>query len=104
MTNKFIFWKGYSKESKYTALDKINEIINNSGDVVDVKQFSDISISLKIELEEQKIEKLYSDLQNYIEMDELDNLESSSIRERIIFLNISFSLGKGNLEVAVPYV
>ncbi|WP_274474570.1 hypothetical protein [Mangrovimonas aestuarii] len=104
MANKYIFWKGYSKESKYTALEKINEIINNSGDVVDVKQFSDLSMSLKIELEEQKIDKLYLDLQNYIEMDDFDKLDSSSIRERTIFLNISFSLGKGNLEVAVPHV
>ena len=104
MANKFIFWKGYSKESKYKVLDKINQIINNSGDLVDIKQFSGISMSLKIELEERKIEKLYLDLKSYIEMDEFDILESYSTSERTIFLNISFSLGKGNVEVTVPYV
>ncbi|PXX25717.1 hypothetical protein [Arenibacter sp. ARW7G5Y1] len=104
MANKIIFWKGYSKESRYETLDKINQIINRSGDVVDVKQFSDISMSLRIEVEEQKIEKLYLDLKNYIELDDFDILESSTNSERTIFLNISFSLGKGNIEVAVPYV
>lgn len=52
MAKEFLFWKGYCKESRYTALDKINRIVNNSGDVVDVKQFSDVSMSLRIELEE----------------------------------------------------
>jgi len=48
------------------------------------------------------MEKLYLDLKNYIEMDGFDDLESSSICERTNFLNISFSSGKGNVQVAVP--
>ncbi|MBD0833124.1 hypothetical protein [Aestuariibaculum sediminum] len=104
MAKKFIFWKGYCKASKFIALDKINHIISISGDIVDIKQFSDISISLKIEIEEQKIDTLYASLKTYIEIDEFDTMNSNSNKERTIFLNISFSSGKGDVKVDVPYV
>ncbi|MBD0825224.1 hypothetical protein [Aestuariibaculum marinum] len=104
MAKKFIFWKGYCNESKFIALDKINRIINNYGDIVDIKQFSDISITLKVELEELQIDRLYSDLKDYIKLDEFENMNSKSTRERTIFINISFASAKGNVKIEVPYV
>lgn len=104
MAKKFIFWKAFCNESKFVALDKINQIIDIYGDVVDVKQFSDVSMSLRIELPENTIDTLYLDLKTYIELEAFEKLESKSTRERTVFLNISFALGEGNAKVAVHYV
>ena len=52
---KSIFWTGYSNQNRLIALHKIEEIISQFGYITDAKQFSDISIMLKIELPENMI-------------------------------------------------
>ena len=53
-----IFWTGYSNDERHAAINKIKCVVSKYGDVVDFKLFSDISLNMKIEIDESKINKL----------------------------------------------
>ena len=53
-----IFWTGYSNDERHTAINKIQSVVSKYGDLVDFKLFSDISLSMTIEIEEFKIENM----------------------------------------------
>lgn len=99
-----IFWTGYSHDERHTAINTLKHIVSKYGDIVDFNLFSDISISIKIEIEEFKIDELYKDLCSFIGMDKFKSLNSTAKKERTIYLNVTFSLASGNLKIEVPSV
>ncbi len=99
-----IFWTGFSDDERHFAIDKIQRVVSKYGDVVDVHLFSDISLSMTIEIEEFKIDKLYDELTKIIGVQKPEYLNSISKKERTIYLNITFSKGTGNLRIEVPSV
>ena len=101
---KIIFWKGYSKEKRHTSIDTIKNIVAKYGDLVDFKFFSDISLTMVIEIEEFKIDNLYSELGKNIEIENFQYLNSTSMKERTVFLNITFSKSTGNLNIETPSI
>ena len=64
-----IFWTGYSNNERAIAIAQIERVINTVGYITDFKLFSDTSISIKIELEEFNINKLYEDLKMNLSLD-----------------------------------
>ena len=66
--------------------------------------FSDISIAIKIELEEHHIDKLFFDLKQYMSLKEFAEMNSVSKEERYIFLNVTFTKGTGDLRIEIPSV
>ncbi len=92
-----IFWTGYCDTDRIAAISELEQIIGKYGDITDFKEFSDISLSLKIELEESKIDGLYRALTNYMNLNESSEMNSLSSCERTIFINITFTSGRGNL-------
>ena len=101
---KRIFWTGYCNKERTTAIYEIEKILSNYGFVTDFRRFSDISISMTIEIEELKIDQLYSDLKKYLSLNSFEKLNSDSNNECIIYLNTSFVKGTGNLIIEVPSV
>ena len=99
-----IFWTGFSHDERHSAIDKIQSVVSQYGDVVDVHLFSDISLSMAIEIEEFKIDKLYDGLTKIIGIQKPEYLNSISKKERTIYLNITFVNGTGNLKIEVPSV
>ncbi len=99
-----IFWTGFSDDERHAAIDKIQNVISKYGDVVDFHLFSDISISMTIEIDEFKIDKLYDELTKIIGVQQFEYLNSTSKAERKVYLNISFAKGTGNLKIEVPSV
>lgn len=99
-----IFWSGYCSSNRVVAINEIEKIVNKFGWITDFKQYSDISMMIKIEIEEQKIDDLFSILGEYLILNNFDKLNSSSLIERVIFLNIIFTKGKGDLRVEIPSV
>ena len=99
-----LFWTGYSNDERHSAINKIQSIVSKYGDLVDFHLFSDISLSMKIEIEELKINKLYDELSHNIGIDKFEYLNSIAKRERTVYLNITFSKGTGNLKIEVPSV
>jgi hypothetical protein len=99
-----IFWTGFSDNERHSAINKIQSVVSKYGDVVDVHFFSDISLSMTIEIEELKIDKLYDELTKIMGVQKSEFLNSISKKERTIYLNITFSKGKGDLRIEVPSV
>lgn len=99
-----IFWTGYCNYERVVAISEIEKIINNYGYISDFKHFSDISLSIKIELEELNIDKLFNALNDFMNINDFEKINSSSNRERIIFLNVTFVKGTGNLRIEIPAI
>jgi hypothetical protein len=99
-----IFWVGYSNYERSQSIIDIERIINSLGYITDFKHYSDLAISITIEIEEHKIDILYKKLKNSIMMDAFDCLNSIADTERTIFLNVSFLTGHGDLKIEVPAV
>lgn len=99
-----IFLTGYSNDERHSSMHIIQSVIAKHGNIVDFKFFSDISVTIVIEIEELKIDKLYDELKNNLVVDHFEYLNSLSKQERTVYLNISFTQGTGNLNVPVPAV
>lgn len=99
-----IFWRGFSDDERHSAVDKIQSVVSKYGDVVDVHLFSDISLSVTIEIEEFKIDKLFNELTQIIGVQKSEYLNSISKKKRTIYLNITFTKGTSDLKIDVPSV
>lgn len=99
-----IFWTAFSNDERHSAINKIQNMVSKYGDIVDVHFFSDISLSLTVEIEEFKIDKLYDELTKITVIQKPDYLNSISKIERTIYLNITFTKGTGNLKIEIPSV
>lgn len=99
-----IFWTGFSHDERHAAIHNIQQVISVYGDIIDVHLFSDISLSLTIEIEEFKMDKLYDELSKMIRMQNTAPFNSTSTKERTVYLSITFAKGTGNLKIDVPAV
>jgi hypothetical protein len=99
-----IFWTAYSKQDKTNGMLEVQEIVNNYGFIIDFKQFSDISMVIHVEIEEFKICKLFAALSKCVTVDNFQNTDSDSQRERNLFIHINFVKGTGDLRVEIPAI
>jgi len=101
---KRFYWTGISKDDRIKAIDEITGIIDKYGIILNSTRFSDLSLSLVIEIEEFKVKDLYDTLKPImaIEVDD-NNLSGSNINCKIFF-NITFAKGTGNLKIELPNV
>ena len=99
-----IFWTGYSYDERHSSMIAIQGVVAKYGDIVDINLFSDISLTMRIEIDEFKIDGLYDELSAIMGMDKFEKLHSISKKERTVYMNISFTRGTGNLIIEVPSV
>ena len=100
-----IFWTGYCGQKRMIAIKEIEKIVSDSdGFIIDFKQFSDVSLSLNIEIEELYIDELFLALRSYMTLDDAEELNSSSNRECTVWLNVTFTQGTGDLMIEIPTV
>jgi len=99
-----IFWKGFSNDERLSSITTIKELIARYGDIVDFKLFSDVSLTVVIEIGAFNIDKLYNELAENIGMDKFDYLHSIARKEMTVYLNITFTKGTGDLIIEVPAV
>ncbi|MDR6561151.1 MULTISPECIES: hypothetical protein [unclassified Arcicella] len=101
---KKYYWTGICNENRNTGISIIQECINKYGFITDYKFFSDISMSMFIEINESLINTLYADLSKTIII--IDHIEANSDAtiECLILFNITFSKGTGNMKVEIPAV
>jgi hypothetical protein len=99
-----IYWTGICSKERTQAIAQISTIVNNHGFFSEFKLFSDVSLSMIIEIEERKVNALYDELGNYLTLNDFPAVHSNSAKERIILFNITFTRGTGNVEREVPAV
>lgn len=99
-----IYWTGICGKTRNQAISEISAIINRHGSITDFNMFSDLSLSLLIEIEERKIEALYEEMREYLNVDNFTLVSSNSVKERTILFSINFSQGTGDFLIEVPSV
>ena len=97
-----IFWTAYSHEERHLAINTIQNMVSKYGDIIGFKTFSDISLTITIEIEESKVDLLYDELRDHIIIDKFDFLNSTSLSERTLYLNITFAKGTGDRRIEIP--
>lgn len=104
---KKLNWQAYSVNDRNETIEKVKEAISrNDGYILNFNMFSDLALSLHIEIEENRIIDLHSALKGIIKLSDIDveKILGTSRKEWFVFLNISFSKGKGELKTKVPAV
>lgn len=100
--NRF-FLTAYCPLERTAGISELELIIGKYGFLTDFKIFSDISISMIIEMEEGKVGDLYADLKNLTSLHDFES-PGRSPRECLVFLNVTFTRGSGDLRIDVPDV
>ena len=101
---KQFYWKGYGYAERHSIINQIENIINQNAYIDDFHMFSDVAISLKINVEERYLVSLHKELSGIIQLPELTVNELHSSVECTVFLNLTFSHATGNLKIEVPAV
>lgn len=100
-------WRAYTSKDRLEVLEEVKRLVmTSSGYIVNFQAFSDLALSLSIQIEEKGIPDLWQALSSVLEVSdtELNHLNPNSESEWLIFIHISFTRGKGNLETIVPEV
>ena len=106
MKNK-LNWEVFTNQERNNAIEDLKRIISsNGGFILNSNFFSDLALSLTIEIEERKIEDLHDALSRVVTISELGNskFDKESEKEWWLFLNINFTKGKGDLKINIPEV
>lgn len=99
-----IFWTGYSNGERHEIILQVKQTVAAYGDLVDFKLFSDIAIGLTIEIKERTVSALYHRLKAHLLLDDYNDAPSASDKERVIYLNITFTRSTGDLRIEMPSV
>jgi len=100
-------WQAWSSGGRHQTIDEIkNAISRNDAWIQNYNMFPDVALGLAIVIEESKIFDLLQELNNILSISGSlpENPNSGSINEWLIFMNISFSKGKGDLRINVSEV
>lgn len=98
---KKLNWDAFSSHKRIVAIEEIKQVINkNGGYIINFQMFSDLAMSLSIEIEEKQILVLHTELQKIISLAALGStiIDQNSKKEWMILMNISFSDGSGNMK------
>lgn len=100
-------WRAYAAGERNAVINDVKDILlDNGGYLLNFQPFSDLALSLTIEIEEKDIPAMFQALKSKLNLDNVkpDHLNQTSSDEWWIFLHISFIEGKGKLETIVPEV
>ncbi len=99
---KTIRWEGICKKNRIQAISDITLLINRYGSILSFRKFSDLALSMIVEVEPGKIIPLHQELGRITDLEGTLPGDSEEPGQVTIFLNITFSKGTGDLEIEVP--
>jgi len=98
------YWIGICPAERIKSISEITGIADRYATILNFQKFSDISLSLMMETEECRLAGLLKDLKAILFIEGAEAIPSDSMKTCLVFLNISFTEGTGNLEVPVPEI
>ena len=104
---KKLNWQLFSQGDRNLIIETIKSVISkNDGYIINFNMFSDLALTLSVEIEENKIQKLHRALSLVVNVSklELHTINLASKKECLLFMNISFGIGKGELKQEIPEV
>jgi hypothetical protein len=99
---KRFYWNGISIDERTKAISEITILVDKYAAISNFQRFSDISLSLVLEIEECKINDLYVDLDKIMIIDGFNPNITDSTADCIILFSITFSKSTGDLTIEVP--
>jgi len=96
------YWTANSFHERISAINELTRIIDHCATILNFQRFSDLSMSLTIELEERSLHALYSELSKILFIDGYKEISNSSSKEILLLINITFAKGTGDLVIEVP--
>jgi hypothetical protein len=100
---KTIYWNGFSNNDRHSVISDISLIISNYGLIANFLRSSDMSLGLSIEIEEMKVEKLYHELEEKLQLSgKWDEIDPQSHLECLVLLHLTFINNTSDLEIANP--
>ena len=100
-------WELFSNQERHYTIQGIKKSITDShGSILNFEMYSDVSLSINIEINECDIINLHTELALIGHLSGIDetSINKQSPREWIIFLNVTFVKGEGKLRSEVPEV
>ena len=104
---RILSWQLYSNRERNSVINLIKQAIDdNDGCILNFNMFSDLAMTLSVEISEHMIQSLYTSLSQVANIAPIEgqDLDLSSKKECTIFMNISFGSGKGSLKQDIPEV
>jgi hypothetical protein len=101
------FWEGFTNVERLEAISEIQKVIsNNGGSIINFNRFSDMALSLMLEVEANKVIALYEALNKFMTVSGLPEgyQNENTIQDIKVFFNITFGQSTGNLIIEVPQV
>ncbi len=98
-----VFWSAIGHGERIQVIQSCEKIISEYGYILEFKQFSDLGLSLHIEIDSNKIQSLYQALKPALRLDAFDFKEVNE-KTSTVYINISFADGHGDLKTEVPAV
>ena len=101
-----LYWKASANDDRTQIIEKVKKLISqHDGYIAHFNLFSDLALSLCIEIEEKQIAGFHEDLKDFLVINEIESdLNPHSIHEWWVFMNISFAQGSGKLKRGIPHV
>jgi hypothetical protein len=96
------YWSGISNDERIKAISEITYIVDRYATILNFQRFSDVSLSLILELEECNLNDLQISLNKIMSIENIDTNLSDSKTDCIVLLNITFTKGSGDLEIGEP--
>jgi hypothetical protein len=98
------YWTAISHEERIQAISDITRIVDRHAIVLNFQRFSDIAMSFLLEVEECKLKMLQVDLQSILSLDIGETLFKETNSDCLVFLNITFAKGTGDLQIEIPNI
>lgn len=106
MINK-LNWEIFSNKNRNIVIDEIKAVLlTNDACIVNSSMFSDLALSLSLEIEQKSVIELYNSLSSIVTISDLDtgSININSSKDCLIFINVSFTSGTGDLRIEMPAV
>ena len=104
---KKLSWQAVSNNDRMEVIEVVKDLISaHDGCVMNFNMFSDVALSMSIELEENRVAGLHKELAAAVHLSELEatQVRADSTKECLIFLHVSFGTGKGTLKQVIPEI
>lgn len=104
---KKLNWQAVSNSDRNQVIEEVKNVISYSaGCIMNFNMYSDLAMSLSIEIEEDGIADLHQALSNVVSLSELDLavINPNSRKEWMILMNLSFASGTGEVTYDIPEV
>jgi hypothetical protein len=102
--NRHLFWTGITGKERFQAIQEIEVCVGHYGFITEFNQFSDLDMNLCIEVDTDKLDKLFDALQSIIQLDDDKSEVNLDMTTQMVYLHLSFLKGQGNLTIEVPAV